>query len=107
MKKTEEVTETKKEQPGDAVWAAIKDVPMSVFALPPKKVSEYFTMVTTVDDAVMIRLTSGATAAVAALEQALNVRTSPQGDQKQVERFLIAVADNGLITVKFKTALPS
>lgn len=105
--KKDEVKEAapKKVDKGMAVWEAIKDLPMSIFSLPAQKVSSYFTLVATLDESAILRLSTSATAALAALEQVLNVKTTPLGDQKQVERFVVTIAENGLITVKFKTAL--
>lgn len=89
---------------GEKVWESIKDVSLSIFSLPPQKVSTLFTKVAVVDDAILLKLNSNATAAIASLESTLNSSVSPQGDSKRVERFDVKVTENGLVAVSAKSA---
>lgn len=90
---------------GEKVWSLIKDVPLSLFSLPPQKVSSLFTKVTVLDDAVLLKLNSNASAAIASLESTINSYVSPQGDSKRVEKFDVKVTENGLVAVSLKTVL--
>lgn len=87
---------------GDKVWELIENVPISLFSLPPQKVSSLFTMVTTLDDAVILKLNSNATAAIAALDDTINSVASSSGDSKRVEKFDVKVTENGLVSVSLK-----
>lgn len=82
----------------DSVWEQIKKTPISLFGLSPKPLDELSTRLNVMPDKVHLSL-KAPTAAIAAIEDALNVRRDPSGAESRIDSFEVETSQNGMLVI--------
>lgn len=87
-----------KKSEADVLWDSIKNVPISLFGLSPKKLSEYCNRIDVMPDKVHLSL-NGPTALIPAVEDALNLLKDGFGGEKRLNRFEVEQTQNGMLVI--------
>ena len=82
----------------DVLWDQIKKVPVAMFGMSAQPLEKLASRVDIVPDKVHLNL-KAPTAAVAFIEDALNVRRDGQGSEARVNTFAVDVTGNGMLVV--------
>ena len=85
------------------LWDRLKNVPISMYSLPPKPLHTLLSPVLCEEKQVICKLqnANGATALVGVLDQQLNVLSDGLGAEKRTDQFDLQV-ENGLLIIKQK-----
>jgi hypothetical protein len=97
--KTAVKSETKTE--ADVVWEQIKKTPISMFGLAPKPLQDISTRINVMPDKIHLSL-NAPSAAVAMIEDALNVRRDGQGAEVRINAFDVETIQNGMLVISRK-----
>ncbi len=82
----------------DLIWDQIKKTPIALFGLSAKPLEEYSKRINVSDEKVHLSL-SAPGAAIAAIEDALNVRRDGQGAEVRVNAFEVETMQNGMVSI--------
>jgi hypothetical protein len=100
MSKNEETKISAKSEKteADMLWEQIKKTPISLFGLSPKSLEEMSVRLNVAPDKVHLSLRAPG-AAIAAIEDALNVRRDASGAESRVDSFEVETSQNGMLIV--------
>ncbi len=101
-KSTAAKTEKLEKTEADMVWEQIKKTPVALFGLAPKSLEELSVRLNVVPDKVHLSLRAPS-AAVAAIEDALNVRRDANGAESRVNAFEVEASQNGMLIIGRRT----
>lgn len=98
---TKSTTKAESKTEADVVWEQIKKTPISMFGLAPKSLQEISTRINVMPDKVHLSL-NAPSAAIAMIEDALNVRRDAQGAEVRVNAYDVETVQNGMLVISRK-----